>query len=143
MSILDGIKILEWLTPVERVNLSLFCQEKTLNNWEVLFNQGDEANAMYILKTWSIKIFENIDGKEIVLWQVKAEELLWEMAVFWDSNTRMASAEAMEDCVMITILSFSVDELTQKYPEIRRKIESIISQRVVDNEELENNIRQY
>ena len=140
---LDGIQILAGLSPDEQENLSLFCQEKVLSSWELLFKEGDEANAMYILKSGSIKIFKSIDGKDIVLGQVHAEELLWEMAVFGDSNSRMASAEALEDSVLITILSFSADELAQKHPELLEKIQKIISQRVVDNKELENDIRQF
>jgi CRP-like cAMP-binding protein len=50
MSILDEIKLLNVLSESEKEKLSLFCQEKYLNAGEVLFNEQDEASAMYLLK---------------------------------------------------------------------------------------------
>jgi len=32
-------------------NLSLFCQLKKMKKGDVLFREGDDANAMYILKS--------------------------------------------------------------------------------------------
>jgi len=37
MSILDNLKLLESLSIEEKENLSLYCQKKYLEKWEVLF----------------------------------------------------------------------------------------------------------
>lgn len=133
MSILDWVKILAELSDNEKDNLSLFCQEKHLDTGEVLFNEEDEASAMYLLKEWNIEISRELNWEKTVLWEVHAEEILWEMALFWDTNKRMATAEAINDCVLVVILSFSIKELTVNHPELLQKIKTIINDRMISN----------
>lgn len=136
MSILDEIKLLNELSESEKEKLSLFCQEKYLTAGEVLFNEQDEASAMYLLKEWNIEISRFSDWENIVLWEVHAEEILWEMALFWDTNKRMATATALTDSVLIVILSFSIKELTLKHPELLDKIKTIINDRMISNKNI-------
>jgi len=53
----------------------------------------------------------------------------------------MAQAIAMEDTIVITILSFSMHELTKTNPVIMNKIHQIIEERMTQNKILENKIR--
>lgn len=138
MSILDWVKLLSNLSDSEKENLALFCQEKHLSAWEILFKEEDEASAMYILKDWKIQISRISDGENIILWNVHSEEILWEMALFWDVNKRMATATAMVDCVLIIILSFSIKELTNNHPELMDKIKNIINDRMMSNKNTSN-----
>lgn len=133
MSILDWVKMLDYLSESDKDNLSLFCQEKFLSKWEMLFWEQEEASAMYILKEGNIKISRIVNWKNIVLWEVHAEEILWEMALFWDTNKRMASATAINDCILVVILWFSIKELTIKNPELMDKIKNIINDRMLIN----------
>lgn len=136
MSIIDWIKLLADLSESEKQKLSLFCQEKHLKAWEVLFYEQDEATAMYLLKEWNIEVSRVIDWQKKVLWEVQAEELLWEMALFWDSNKRMATATALEDCILVVVLWFSIKELTSKYPDLLEKIKIIINDRSINNKKM-------
>ena len=133
MSILSGISLLSDLTEEEIKNFSLFCQEKRIPAWENVFHENDNASAMYILKEGNIEITRSIKWWKIVLWEVHAEEILWEMALFWDRNKRMATAVALTDCTLITILSFSINDLTKKHPELLEKIKLIINDRLISN----------
>jgi len=133
MSLLEGVGILDVLTQDELDNLRLFCQEKTLSTWEVLFRDGDEAKSMYILKSGKMAVSRVINGTDIHLWYVSAEEILWEMALFWSKTTRMATARAVEDCILVVILAFSIKELTRKHPDLMVKIQGIIKNRLIDN----------
>jgi len=45
MSILDWVTLLWDLSESEKQNLAMFCQEKHINEWEVLFNEQEEASA--------------------------------------------------------------------------------------------------
>ena len=137
MSILDNLKILESLSIEEKENLSLFCQKKYLEKWEILFLEWEDANAMYILSDGAIEISKNHDGENIILWEVHAEEILWEMALFWDSTKRMASAKALEETILITILSFSLNDIVDKYPDLLEKIKVIIKERIINNKIIE------
>ena len=136
MSILNWIKLLDYLSDSEKESLSLFCQEKYLKSWDVLFNEQDEASAMYILKEWNIEISRVVNWEELLLWEVHAEEILWEMALFWNSNRRMATAKAITDCTMVVILWFSIKELTLKHSELMEKIKTIINDRMISNKNI-------
>lgn len=76
MSFLDGVYLLDGLTPEEKQDLTNFCQCRIIPKAEVLFSEGDEANAMYILKIGSINIYKSIDGKQVFLGTVHAQEIL-------------------------------------------------------------------
>jgi len=141
MSILKDLELLKELSDEHKNNLELFCQQKFLEAWEVLFRQWDEANAMYILASWKIEVSNTINSKKVVLGDVQAEEIIWEMALFWDSKYRMATAIAKTQCVMITILDFSIKELTSKYPALLEKIQKIIEERTINNRILETEIK--
>lgn len=135
MSLVDWIKLLADLSDSEKDNLSLFCQEKILKAWEILFYEQDEASAMYLLKDGKIEISRIHEWEKIILWEVQAEEILWEMALFWDANKRMATAQAVVDCNLIVVLWFSIKELTAKYPDLLEKIKVIINDRSISNKQ--------
>lgn len=141
MSILNNIKILSELSQNEIDHFSMFCQEKIIKAWETLFHEWDDANAMYILADGEVEISNLIDGKRIKLWDVKAEEILWEMALFWGWSRRMATAIVIKDASLITVLSFSIKELTQEHPKLLWKIKSIIEERTVNNRIIESEIK--
>ncbi|MDQ7009902.1 MAG: cyclic nucleotide-binding domain-containing protein [Candidatus Gracilibacteria bacterium] len=129
----DTTKIFRNLSKEEKNNLEIFCQEKSLKAGESLFKEDDEANAMYILQEGEIAVYKNIDGKNNLLGNILAEDILGEMAVFGERGKRMASAKAVKDSVLIVLLSFSIKELTNKYPEIMNKIKNIIEIRNIQN----------
>jgi len=133
MTILDGIKLLWDLNEVDRDNLSMFCQEKHVSAWDIIFNEHDNATAMYILKEGNIEITRNIEWWKVLLWEVHAEDILWEMALFWERNKRMATAKALTNCILVTILSFSIKELIEKDPILLDKIKMIINDRNIEN----------
>jgi hypothetical protein len=45
----------------------------------------------------------------------------------------MATAMAINNCVLIVILAFSIKELTIKHPELLNKIKTIINDRIISN----------
>ncbi|MGB2110457.1 MAG: cyclic nucleotide-binding domain-containing protein [Patescibacteria group bacterium] len=67
MSILGGLELLKDLSDSQKDNLSLFCQEKFLEPGEILFHEGDDANAMYILASGEIEVSNVIQSKKIKL----------------------------------------------------------------------------
>jgi len=140
MSIFDGLKILESLSVQDKKNLEVFCQEKILKSWEIVFREGDDANAMYFLTKGAVSIYKESAWNRVNLWIVNAEEILWEMALFWWEGKRMATAEVVEDVRLITILSFSVQDITEKYPELMMKIKEVIEERNINNKIVEKTI---
>jgi len=133
MGFLDWIDLLSDLTKEEKENLEMFCQEKIVPAWEVIFHEQDYATAMYILKEGSVEVTRTIEWWKVILWEVHSEEVLWEMAMFWDRNKRMATATALTDCTLVVILSFSIKELTSKHPNLLEKFQQIINDRMISN----------
>ncbi|MDD3646657.1 MAG: cyclic nucleotide-binding domain-containing protein [Candidatus Gracilibacteria bacterium] len=136
MSFLDSVDMLSSLSQQEKENLALFCQEKYLSAGDQLFLEGDEANAMYFLAEGKIEIYKERAGEEIILGEIKAEEILGEMAVFGGEGVRMASARAIKDTKLITMLSFSIKEIAFKHPDLMIKIENIIKSREEKNQKI-------
>jgi len=123
---LGGLDIFSSLSIGELEKISIFCQEKLVASWETLFSLWEEANAMYIVKSWGLKV---IDENKKKLGQVWVGEILGEMVVFWGEEKRTASVVAIEDSALITILSFSIKELAENNHEIFVKIKDIIEER--------------
>ena len=140
MSLLEGVVLLNDLTQQEKNDLALFCQSKHLNCNDVLFREGEDGTAMYFLKKWKMSISKHIHGVDVVLWTVQSEEILWEMALFWQDIKRMATATAIEECELVVMLSFSIKKLTEKYPELLEKIKWVINKRLLDNKMIESNV---
>lgn len=133
MWMLDWIKLLDSLSSEELTQLEIFCQKKFLKEWEILFEEWQEANALYLLIDWRIEIFKKDWIKNITLGIIEPEEILGEMAVFGSDWRRMAWAKAKEDTILITILTFSMKDLTQKHPLIMQKIQELIKKRMYQN----------
>jgi len=58
------------------------------------------------------------------------------MALFSENQKRMARARAVKKCVLLTILSFSIKELTLKHPDLLEKIKNIINKRMIENKNI-------
>ena len=133
MNILDNIELFSILSEQEKKSLSMFCQERSLQAWEILFNEWDDPSAMYIVQNWLLEAYKVKDGEKTVLGFLKPWELLGEMALFNTSNVRTASVKAVEMSNLIVILNFSIKELASKHPEILEKIQDIIKKRQKEN----------
>ena len=133
MWMLEWIKLLDDLSTEELAQLEVFCQQKFLKKGEILFEEWQEANAMYLLIDWKIEIYKKKWIKNITLGVLEPEEILGEMAVFGSDWIRMAWAKAKEDTILITILTFSMKGLTEKHPLIMQKIQELIEKRMYEN----------
>lgn len=137
MSILTWISLFSNLTEGESNDLVLFCQERFMKAWETLFNEWDEATAMYIVKNGKLKVYRSRGDWDNILWYIHKDEFVWEMAFFdWNDipKKRMASVKAIEDSQLLIIMNYSIIELAMKQKDIFDKIASIIRQRKEINE---------
>lgn len=139
MWILEGLGLLSVLSSDETNELDSFCQERVLKKWEKLFNEWDDANSLYFLKKWGVSIYKNIDYVDTHVWEILAEDILWEMAIFWWWWKRNATAIANQDCLLVVIMSFSIKEIADKTPKLLQKIQDIIEHRIMDNKVIASN----
>jgi CRP/FNR family transcriptional regulator len=128
---LQGIPLFAELTDAEKSTVELFAQERMIKSGEILFNEGDEATAMYIVKAGNLKAFKDRSSGEQILGFVTVAEMVGEMALF-DANApkrRLASVRAVEDSRLLVIVDYAIVELSRKHPVVYEKIKSVIDQR--------------
>lgn len=133
MNIFDNCNLFSGLSDLDKNTLSLFCQERELDDWELLFEEWDEANALYILISWTLEAYTIKAWEKIILWLINSWEFIWEMALFDKNKKRSASIKAIKKSKMIVILSFSFKELMAKHPDIADKIKDISLKRKKEN----------
>lgn len=131
MSILDSVELFESLTSNERETLSLFCQERLLRGGEVLFHEWDDAVALYVVKSGTLKAYKERSDGEKLLGYIGANELAGEMALFDPDapKKRMASVKAMDDVLLLVIMDYAILELSRKHQEIYQRIVDIMLKR--------------
>lgn len=136
MWVLKWVKLFLDFKDKDLAQIEMFCQEKYVKKWEIIFNEKDEANAMYILAEWVVEVSKEINSKKHILGTVEAEEILGEMAMYEEKGKRTATATASIDTRLITILIFSIKQLEKKYPEFIDKIKKIILERKIENKNI-------
>ncbi|MDD5213360.1 MAG: cyclic nucleotide-binding domain-containing protein [Candidatus Gracilibacteria bacterium] len=131
MGILDNLDLFSSLSEQERKSIEIFCQERTLSLGEILFNEGDDAVAMYIVKSGGLQAY-TYSG---ILGNIEQDGFVGEMALFAEpQKRRMASVKSMSDkTTIIVMLYFSLIELEKKHPQIMDKIKNIVLKRNEEN----------
>lgn len=69
---------------------------------EILFEDGDVADAMYIVKSGSISILISDDKTEKEVSRVSTGQLIGEMSLF-DKRLRSATAKALTNCELVRL----------------------------------------
>lgn len=89
---------------------------KRLLKGDILFKEGDVSNAMYLIRSGSIRIFKRKGDSQIEIDTLRAGQILGEMA-FLDGNPRSASAEALHDAELVEISKSIYDSTMVQIPE--------------------------
>ncbi len=131
---IEGIPLFAGLTESEKNTLSLFCQERNLGDNEVLFSEGEDAIAMYVVKSGLLKAYKDRSSGETILGYVRPGEMVGEMAIFGhEPKTRMATVRAMEPTKLLVIVDYAILEISKKHEELYAKIEKIVADRKAQN----------
>lgn len=75
---------------------------KKLARGEMLFSEGENSRAMYLVKSGMIRIFKKKGDAAIEIDTIRAGQILGELA-FLDGNPRSAGGEALTDCELLEI----------------------------------------
>ncbi len=131
MSILDSVELFDSLSNAERSTLSLFCQERVLYKDEILFNEWDDAIALYVVKVGLLKAYKDRSDGEKLLGNIGPGEIAGEMALFDPGapKKRMATVDAIDDTLLLVIMDYAILELSKKHHEIYDKIVSKMLER--------------
>lgn len=89
---------------------------KNLKKGEILFREGDQSDAMYVIKSGKIAILKNKGTSEVLLAELGPGDMLGEMA-FFDNRPRSAGAKAAIDSVVIELPFKALNAQFKTFPE--------------------------
>ena len=121
--------------------MAVFCQDRYVLHDRELFHEGDEANALYILKDGALKIStQTSDGHVVVGIVSRPGDFVGEMALFEEPVTlaRRYTATAIEDSHLIVIADYAIRELALKKPSVLRAIDRVMMERRKQNQHIED-----
>ncbi len=101
---------------LDRIRTSAF--EVQLEKGQILFTEGEPAQAMYVVRSGRVKIFKlSPDGREQVLRMAGADDCFNEVPVF-DEGPNPANAQAVEPATLWGIRRTDMRRLVEEHPAI-------------------------
>ncbi len=85
---------------------------------------------MYLIKSGTLKIFREAEGKELILGHQFPGETIGELEVIHANNQRLASVSALEKSVLWMIRKPDLEALLELYPQLLRKLFYVVSERL-------------
>lgn len=102
---------------------------RTYSKGEIIFNEGDQGDALYVIQFGKVKIVKRTPTTEITLALLGPGEIFGEMALF-DHQDRSASAIAVDDARILTVDRRKFFATMSRDPTLAFKILSSMSQRI-------------
>ncbi|OMD61035.1 Crp/Fnr family transcriptional regulator [Paenibacillus odorifer] len=109
--------------------LSMFT-ERHYTKDSIVFWQGDPGLDMYVIKSGSLKIFREVEGKELILGHQFPGESIGELEAVHSTSIRLASVATLEKTVLWAIHKPDLEVLMNHYPQILRKLFYVVSERL-------------
>ncbi len=102
---------------------------KTYNDGEVIFNEGEEGDSMFVIQSGKVKISKKVDFGDITITIMEEGEIFGEMAIF-DRLPRSASAVAFGGARVLTVDKKKFLSVVNRDPTLAFKIFDAMSKRV-------------
>jgi CRP-like cAMP-binding protein len=105
--------------------VALLLHETEVEADVTLFNEGEIGNCMYIIYKGNVRIHKGAQTLVVL----KDREFFGDLSLL-DTETRSASATAVNDCMLLRIDQEPFFELLESQPEIARGVIRILSKRL-------------
>jgi CRP/FNR family transcriptional regulator len=106
------------LPPDELKTLAAHCVVRRLARDEMLFNEGDPSDGLFVVQAGAVKVFKMAEtGREQVLGVERAGSTLGELPLF-DGGTFPASAAAIEDSSLLYLPKREFLDLCRRNAEV-------------------------
>jgi CRP/FNR family transcriptional regulator len=113
----------------------LFLEERFRED-EYLFYEGDPSQGLFILEEGRVKIVKHSTrGKDVILRLLSPEEIFGEVAAF-DGGPCPASAQALEDTVVLHLWQKDFLGLLERYPSIALRVIEDLGRKLRDAHDL-------
>ena len=111
---------------------------KELEKDQILFREGDDSDAMYVIKSGRLAILKNKGNSEIVLAELGPGDMLGEMA-FFDNKPRSAGAKAIAKTTVIELPFKALHAQFKTFPEwLRAVVKTVNSHLRSANQRIKN-----
>lgn len=90
------------LSDDDLAQLQKQCSELALAAGELLFSEGDQGDAAYVLASGEVEVFKTVGGREVLLAAGGGNRLIGEMALLLD-EPRNASVRARTDAMLVRV----------------------------------------
>jgi predicted acylesterase/phospholipase RssA/CRP-like cAMP-binding protein len=120
------------LEPDARAVLAKEFTNRVVRRGEVLFNQGDAADGLYLVGSGRLQvILTKDDDSRVVLSEVARGELTGEMALLTD-KPRSATIVALRDSHLLFLSTDAFDRVVQDHPHAHRVISTALIDKLMD-----------
>ncbi|MBI4743959.1 MAG: Crp/Fnr family transcriptional regulator [Actinobacteria bacterium] len=127
---LKKISLFDGFSQSELSGIAEITKERKLKKDTVVFHENDPANALYIIKSGSIKIFKiSEDGREHIIEIFELGQIFGEVPVF-DGGSYPATAMTLSETEIYIILKSDFENTVKKYPDIALKIIRVLGRRL-------------
>jgi CRP-like cAMP-binding protein len=110
------------LAPERLEQVAQFLRPATHRRGDVIFSQGDDGEALYLVESGAVKISaQSVDGREAIIGEVRSGETFGEL-VLVDAASRSASATAVEDTVTLRLPREAFHDLLESDAAFRRGV---------------------
>lgn len=110
--------------------------EERYRDGEFLFYEGDPPQGLYLLKEGRVKIIKHsARGKDTILRLIGPLEMFGEVAAF-DGRPYPASAQALQDCIVLHLPQEDFLELLHRHPPIALRIIEDLAHKLRDAHDL-------
>lgn len=104
-------------------------QTRTYKNGQVVFNEGDAAKSIFIVKKGILSIRKKKGSGFVEMGRIHQNEVIGEMG-FFDRKPRSATIVADHDCELIEIDFESLDKIYQPVPDYIKSIVNALVDRL-------------
>lgn len=99
---------------------------------EVIFRQGDAADAFYLVRLGFVKVTEEYPGGELVLGYLSKGNYFGEIGLL-GAGVRTATCSALDNVEVVRIEAEDFSRMLEEFPDIRASLQGIVAERVEQN----------
>lgn len=118
------------ITAAELAGQELNCAEKTLEAWEILFNQQDQDRDVYFLLSGALlAVYWTLEGREVIFTRFPIGACFGELAAL-DGGDRSLAVVARSQSRVLKLSRQSFLDLIDTVPQIRKRVTLDLVERV-------------
>lgn len=130
---LAGIPPFKGLPASELARIQGLAKEHKHSKGETIFNEGDGADTIWLLKEGRIQIFKyTSDGKPLAIESIQPGELFGTLCRMGGMRTYPCTAIAAEECSTVAILDKTFFQLMQNHTSVLQGVCALCSSRLTD-----------